>query len=218
MPIELYNQNCIDAMRKMPDKYYSLCIADPPYGINAGKGFGRSLRENKKIIIGDWDSERPCAEYFNELFRVSQNQIIFGGNYFIDYLFPTRCFIVWDKQNSGRDFADCEYIWTSFDAVARIFTNRVANGYKDRFHPCQKPVKIYEYLLKNYAKQGDRILDTHLGSGSIAIACCNMGFDLTGFEINKDYYNAAIKRLEEYKKQMMLFKPMELTQKQMLLA
>jgi site-specific DNA-methyltransferase (adenine-specific) len=210
----------MEYMRKMKDKEYDLAICDPPYGINigtsigGGKPFGNSGRGSiimPKIYRGFDDSQIPEKDYFKESMRVTTNQIFFGGNYFIEHLYNSPCFIVWDKDNSGN-FADCELAWTSFKTATRKFTHRW-NGMlqenmsnkETRIHPTQKPVKLYEWLLKNYAKQGDKILDTHLGSGSIAIACYNLDFDLTGFEIDKDYYNGAVNRLEEHKKQQRLF-------------
>jgi site-specific DNA-methyltransferase (adenine-specific) len=181
------NIDCMIELQYTPDKFYDLAIVDPPYGIGAGNGFGRSLRENIKVKKGNWDDSPPPPEYFTELFRVSQNQIIWGGNYFI--LPPTRGFVIWDKVNAGRDFADCEFAWTSFDTVARIVKYRVATESNDRIHPTQKPVRLYEWLLKNYAKPGDKILDTHLGSGSSRIAARNLGFDFWGYEIDGGYYN-----------------------------
>ena len=207
--INLHLGDCMEAMAKMKDKAFELAIVDPPYGIGASAGFGRSLRNNPNIIEKAWDlTGVPPLFFFEELRRVSQNQIIWGGNYFP--LPPTRCFLIWDKQNAGRDFADCEQAWTSFDKVARLFVYRVANDYRDRIHPTQKPVKLYEWLLKNYAKPGDRILDTHLGSGSSAIACYNMGFDLEAYEIDEDYYKGAVDRLEKHKRQGSLFTPQEI--------
>jgi site-specific DNA-methyltransferase (adenine-specific) len=196
----VYNFDCMEGMKQIPDKYFELAIVDPPYGIGAAVGFGRSQRESKTIIRGSWDNQIPDKSYFDELFRVSVNQIIWGGNYFP--LPPTRCFVVWDKLNAGRDFADCEMAWTSFDRVARIYQYRVANDSKWRFHPTQKPVYMYQYLLRNYAKEGDKILDTHMGSGSSIIACHDMGFEYMAFEIDEDYYKAAMKRIEEHKAQL----------------
>ncbi len=219
--IKLYNQNCMTPMRDMPDKAFDLAIVDPQYGVNigtsvgGGKPFGTKGTTNRgaefivpKIYRGFDDSRIPEKEYFEELMRVSKNQIIFGGNYFIDHLRNTPCFIVWDKDNSGN-FADCELAWASFKTAVRIFKYRW-NGmlqehmaHKEiRQHPTQKPVALYKWLLKNYAKDGDKILDTHLGSGSINVACYDMGFDLTGYEIDKDYYDAAVKRLENHKRQL----------------
>lgn len=189
-----YNMDCMQGMKEFPDKYFELAIVDPPYGIGASKDVVRH-KHNKK----DWDIP-PTQEYFVELFRVSQNQIIWGGNYF--NLPTNRCFVVWDKFIS-EDFslAMAEYAWTSFDKLAKIV--RMATP-KDggKIHPTQKPVALYEWLLQHYAKQGDKILDTHVGSGSSFIACYNMNFDILGFEIDKDYFDAANKRIEEHKAQI----------------
>ena len=211
--MNIYNQDCLEAMKVMADNQFDLAIVDPPYGINITKN--KRLNNNSKK---DWDKEIPTPKYFKELFRVSKNQIIWGGNYFIEYLKNTRCYLNWDKLNHSDTYADCEMAWTSFDKNAKIFKymwdgNRYGFigaiqgvGKKSiRTHPTQKPIKLYEWLLMNYAKEGDTILDTHLGSGSIAIACHNLGFDLTGYEIDKDYYEAAIKRIEQHKAQIRLF-------------
>lgn len=189
-------------MARYPDKYFDLAIVDPPYGlgdsvVNSGGRFKRY--ENKN---GNWDNNIPDKNYFEELFRISKNQIIFGGNYF--GLPPTKCFIIWDKrQPEGISFASCEYAWTNFDSVAKTFYLR-PQGQEFRFHPTQKPIKLYEWLLKNYAKEGDKILDTHLGSGSIAIACHYMNFDLTACELDKEYYEAAMQRIEDQTRQLTL--------------
>lgn len=204
--IQLFNRDCLEAMKQMPDKAFDLAIVDPPYGIGAGgKGFmnGTSKTVKKYYKENDWDIKRPEPEYFDQLKRVSKNQIVFGGNYFADCLGSFRCFIFWDKTIHGNSYADGELAWTSFDQVARYYRKNIAQvNSEGRIHPTQKPETIYAYLLNNYAKQGDKILDTHLGSGSIAIACYDMGFDLTGFEIDKDYYDAAVNRLETHKKQL----------------
>ena len=198
--IQLINGDCLEHMKKMKDKQFDLAIVDPPYGlgdavVNSGGRFKRY--ENKN---GNWDKAIPPPEYFNELFRVSKEQVIWGGNYFS--LPKNRCFVIWDKgQPEGISFAMCEYAWASFDKVAQIYKIRTQDQ-EGRFHPTQKPVRIYKWLLKNYAKPGDKILDTHLGSGSIAIACYDMGYDLTGYEIDKDYFDAAVKRLDNHKKQL----------------
>ena len=211
--MNIYNQDCLEAMKVMADNQFDLAIVDPPYGINITKN--KRLNNNSKK---DWDKEIPTPKYFKELFRVSKNQIIWGGNYFIEYLKNTRCYLNWDKLNHSDTYADCEMAWTSFDKNAKIFKymwdgNRYGFigaiqgvGKKSiRTHPTQKPVALYEWLLMNYAKKGDTILDTHLGSGSIAIACHNLGYDLTGYEIDKDYFEDAIKRLEQHKAQIRLF-------------
>jgi site-specific DNA-methyltransferase (adenine-specific) len=211
--MKIYNQDCLEAMKDMSDNQFDLAIVDPPYGINITKN--KRLNNNSKK---DWDKEIPTPEYFKELFRVSKNQIIWGGNYFIEYLKNTRCYLNWDKLNHSDTYADCEMAWTSFDKNAKIFKymwdgNRYGFigaiqgvGKKSiRTHPTQKPIALYEWLLMNYAKEGDKILDTHLGSGSIAIACHNLGYNLTGYEIDKDYYEAAIKRIELHKSQIRMF-------------
>jgi site-specific DNA-methyltransferase (adenine-specific) len=212
--IELFNEDCMEGMKRYPDKYFELAIVDPPYGHghdvisnNASRG---KLAIAKDYGNGEWNNAIPTENYWLELFRISNNQIIWGGNFFS--LCPSQGWIVWDKVNYENDFADCELAWTSFDRAIRQFTfqwNGMLQGdmknKEIRIHPTQKPVKLYEWLLKNYAKQGDKILDTHLGSGSIAIACYNLDFSLTGFEIDKDYYDGACNRLEEHKKQGRLF-------------
>lgn len=203
MKIELNNQDCLEVMRQMTDNQFDLAIVDPPYGlgkavVNSGGRFKRY--ENKN---GNWDTDIPSQEYFDELFRISKNQIIWGGNYFP--LPPSKCFVVWDKkQPQGVSFAMAEFAWASFDKVAKIFRYRT-QGQEGRFHPTQKPVKLYEWLLDNYAEQGQTILDTHLGSGSIALACHNRGYSLTGFEIDKEYFDAARKRLEIHQAQLTMF-------------
>jgi len=200
------NEDNMELMARYEDNYFDLAIVDPPYGIgmhggNVGyKGFNNF--ENK-----GWDKSIPEQKYFDELFRTSKNQIIWGGNYF--GLPATRCFIVWDKGEGfyNRTYAECELAWTSFDKnTVKYKRDPLAKGdYKGKIHPTQKPIKLYEWLLMNYAKEGDKILDTHLGLGSIAIACHNLGFELTACELDKDYYEAAIKRLEQHKAQQRLF-------------
>ena len=197
----IHNKDCMEAMKEMSDNQFDLAIVDPPYGIdiNSSGRLGHYGGKGKK-----WDKQTPSQKYFDELQRISNNQIIWGGNYF--FLKPTRCFLIWDKQQPQNvSFASCEYAWTSFNLSAKTFYMRPQNADNIRIHPTQKPVKLYEWLLMNYAKEGDKILDTHLGSGSIAIACHNLGYDLTGYEIDKDYYESAIKRIEQHKAQQRLF-------------
>ena len=207
--INLTNEDNMELMKRYPDNYFELAIVDPPYGINASEmtmGSGK----NKKYSKGKkWDNKTPEQKYFDELLRVSKNQIIWGGNYFTDKLKASRCYIFWDKGiNGGCDFADGELAWCSFDKVLRIAPIRY-KGFlgadKVRIHPTQKPVKLYEWLLMNYAKEGDKILDTHLGSGSIALACHNLGFDLVGCELDTEYYEAACKRLKRHQAQLTMF-------------
>lgn len=201
MGIKLHLGDCLEAMKAMPDNAYELAIVDPPYGIGINKS-GRLGHYGGKGK--SWDSEPPSQEYFDEIMRVSHNQIVWGANYF--RMPPTRCFVIWDKQQPhGVSFASCEYAWTSFDQSAKTFYKRPQGADEQRIHPTQKPVQLYEWLLDNYAKEGDKILDTHLGSGSIAIACHNRGFDLDGFEIDEEYYNNALKRLKQHQAQQTLF-------------
>jgi len=201
--INLYCADCLPAMRKMADNQYELCICDPPYGIDAGKmTMGSGKHKFKK---GTWDNSIPKKEYFEQLFRISKNQIIWGGNYFTNYLQPTSHWIVWDKINPNLSFAEGELAWVNNGKRLRIFkhnSTQVEEGGK--IHPTQKPVKLYKWLLKNYAKEGDKILDTHFGSLSIGIACWDYGYDLTAYEIDRDYFEAGKKRLEIHKAQLQI--------------
>jgi site-specific DNA-methyltransferase (adenine-specific) len=225
MEINITNEDCMELLRRTPDGFYDLAIVDPPYGIKADRAFVRKTpakdpRNGRPILtrpkkVGFWDNERPSAEYFNELRRVSKNQIIWGGNYFADLLPAKSCWVVWDKVNGGSDQADCELAWTSFNTAVRQIeymwciaqgksaeNGKMGQGnnklWEKKIHPTQKPAILYEWLLRNYAKPGQTILDTHMGSGSIAIAAYNMGFDLTACELDTDYYNAAMKRIEAH--------------------
>lgn len=195
--MQITNEDNMELMARYPDKYFDLAIVDPPYGIGISKNPVRQ-KYNKK----NWDNETPNKKYFNELFRVSKNQIIWGGNYFD--LPPTQGFFIWDKKQP-HDFslAMVEYAWSSIQKPAKMYSLSVQKE-QNKIHPTQKPVALYKWLLKNYAKQGDKILDTHLGSGSIAIACHDLCFDLTACELDTDYYNAAMKRLTDHKKQLKL--------------
>lgn len=202
--ISLYNMDCMDYLRECPDKAFDLAIVDPPYGIgmsggNVGyKGFNDLPRK-------DWDNSIPTDEYFAELRRVSKNQIVWGGNYF-KALWPSRCYLVWDKGAGfrGRTYAESELAWTSFDANAKTFTHDpLARGdYRGKIHPTQKPIKLYTWLLEHYAHQCDRILDTHLGSGSSAIAAHYFGCDFVGIELDPDYFAAARARIEAETRQI----------------
>jgi len=211
--INLYNEDCLPAMRKMKDNQYSLAICDPPYGIGEDGGDrkrGRKSDNYNRIVIHEkkgWDTSRPSQEYFTELFRVSKNQIIWGGNYFTDFLFPSMGWVFWDKQIGG-DFSDGELAWTSFQRALRQFTYSYhgdTKGGHTRIHPTQKPIRLYQYLLKNYTKEGDNILDTHGGSMSIAIACDIMDYDLDLYEIDHDYFEAGKARLARHQQQATLF-------------
>ena len=196
--MNLYNQDCLPAMKEMPDNAFSLAIVDPPYGL----GMDGGKRQYNKYVRKSWDREIPSEEYFNELRRVSDNQIIWGGNYFP--LPPSRGWVVWDKTIHGNTFADGELAWTSYDRNLRIFPLNICFIGHNRIHPTQKPVPLYKWLLKNYAKPGQTILDTHLGSGSIAIACDVFGFDLTAFEIDLEYIEGATDRLKRHRAQGVL--------------
>jgi site-specific DNA-methyltransferase (adenine-specific) len=207
--IRIYNEDCLEALKKTPDNAYELAIVDPPYGYGDAKTDILNFRQKEQHK--NWNIA-PRDEYFIELMRVSNNQIIWGGNYF-PYIWTRggRCFIYWHKGNPVSNFADGELAWTSFKQNARQFDFRYygnlegSGSTSKKFHPTQKPVKLYEWLLDNYAKEGDRILDTHLGSGSIAIACHNRGYDLTAYEIDKDYFEATTKRIQDHIAQLTLF-------------
>lgn len=198
--MKLVNGDCMDLMAEYKDNHFELAIVDPPYGIGISKNPIRQLHKKK-----DWDNKPPSEEYFNELMRVSKNQIIWGGNYFLDFLGSTQGFLIWDKKQP-HDFslAMCEMAWSSIQKPAKIFTLSVLDE-RGKQHPTQKPVKLYKWLLENYAKPGDKILDTHLGSGSIAIACHYLSFDLTGSELDQDYFEAMEKRIKEETAQISLF-------------
>jgi len=217
MSIELLNIDCMTYMATLPDKAFDLAIVDPPYGIDFG-AFNRTncLADGTRIKAdkyknADWDCGVPPAAYFEELSRVAKNSIIWGGNYFD--LPPTQGFVFWYKQNPVDNFSDGEYAWTSFQRPAKCFNFKYYGNLEghtsasEKIHPTQKPVKLYEWLLTNYSKPGQRILDTHLGSGSSAIAAHNLGFDFVGMELDADYYAAACKRFEQHKAQGSLFVP-----------
>lgn len=216
--IEVINDDCMFYLKDFPDNHFDLAIIDPPYGINIGKqGLGEgggTYRKPKKYKRGDWDSSSPEWEYFHEVRRVSKNQIIWGANHFISKIpFNSSCWIIWDKNNGGSDFADGELAWTSFKKPVRIFKwtwsgyiqQEMGDRKEQRIHPTQKPRQLYNWLLDNYAKEGDLILDTHLGSGSHAIACHERHFNLTAYEIDTDYYNAAYKRFKQVTAQTTIF-------------
>jgi site-specific DNA-methyltransferase (adenine-specific) len=224
------NIDCMDAERGLPsysDNYFQLALVDPPYGIGASKkarlGVSKNNPQSKahsKIKVGAWDDSAPSREYFEELFRVSKNQIICGANYF--ELPPSRGIVCWDKGAGlkGRSFSEWEYVWTSFDRVARIFyydllagLGFITNGSserEDKIHPTQKPMALYRWLCKHYAKPGDLILDTHVGSASSLVVYEELGLEYHGFEIDADYYNAGNERLETYRRQGSLFTPKQI--------
>lgn len=196
--------DCMEFMKGIPDKYYELAIVDPPYGLERYKS--NDGGNSKKITsfggnTSNWNNTKPSAKYFEELFRISQNQIIWGANNF--ELPASEYFIIWDKGQFMPSFARCEYAWTNRKIPAKIFEKRSQD--KFRIHPTQKPVALYKWLLKNYAKPGDKIFDSHVGSGSIRIACHDMGFDFEGCEIDKDYWEAQEKRYQQHIMQGDLF-------------
>ena len=208
--IKITNEDNMELMARYPDNHFDLAIVDPPYGINGGSDNRKTIsksnnnfnRLKKKGNLG-WDNSTPNNEYFKELKRVSKNQIIWGGNYMIDYLNATRCFICWDKMTYIPTMSQIELAWTSFTSHTKYV--KINSNQNNRIHISQKPVKLYEWLLMNYAKEGDKILDTHFGSGSIAIACHRLGFDLTACELDKEYFDASIKRIKTEISQQRLF-------------
>ena len=215
---ELHNIDCMAYMATLPDKAFDLAIVDPPYGIGFGEfnrtnrtSTGKTIKANK-YKNSEWDNDIPTDKYFIELQRVSKNQIVWGGNYF-PYLWKNGCkgFIFWYKGNPVPNFSDGELAWSSFNKVAKQFDFKYYGNLEgntsatNKIHPTQKPVKLYEWLLTNYAEKGQKILDTHLGSGSIAIACNNLGFDLVGCELDTDYYKAACDRINQATAQTRMF-------------
>lgn len=218
--IQLLNIDCMDYMRGLPSNAFELAIVDPPYGIgggNYGKGFkGGPATTHMKQGKPDYDTGRPPRKYFDELQRVAKNCIVWGGNHFADLLPPSAAWIVWNKKTAkGLTLSDCELAYTTIGGRVALYTQGW-NGYRRegehygqrtyaaRIHPNQKPVALYRWLLAKHASAGDRILDTHVGSGSIAIACHDLGFDLVGCELDRDYYEGAIKRLQLYQSQLTL--------------
>jgi site-specific DNA-methyltransferase (adenine-specific) len=208
----------MEYLKDVPDKYFELAVVDPPYGIgeDGAKNHTRGgLAKPKLYTAKNWDNFLPDSEYFDFLKRKSKNQIIWGANHFIDNIpfnLNSSCWLVWDKVNGDNDFADCELAWTSHKTAVRKFTFKWAGMFQEdmknkevRIHPTQKPVKLYEWLLMNYAKEGDKILDTHLGSGSSRIAAYNLGFEFVGIELDKEYFEAQEKRFNQHISQLTLF-------------
>ena len=218
MTSETHLIDCMELMAKYPDNYFDLAIVDPPYGINADEnafksGVNGKVHGFKNHSQKNWDKEIPSKEYFDELIRVSKNQIIWGGNYFTEHLKPVMSWIVWDKMQHNFSFSDGELAWCSFGTKLKIF--QYARGNESGFapklkgieraginiHPTQKPIRLYEWILANYAKPNDLILDTHLGSGSSRIAAYKAGLDFVGSELDPDYFRDGNKRFEEFKMQ-----------------
>lgn len=195
---EVFNIDCMEYMRSVPDKHFALAIVDPPYGLSKKSTQGAGKLKNRTLnrsTIQQWDV-RPGKEYFDELFRISENQIIWGGNYF--ELPPTRCFVCWDKQQVWENFSQCELAWTSFDKPAKHITisNRGAHIDHVHWHPTAKPVELYAYLLRTFAVGGGKIFDSHLGSGSSRIVAYKMGFDFVGCEIDPTYFQLSEERFQ----------------------
>tara|TARA_R100000388_G_scaffold94160_1_gene80513 strand:- start:68 stop:667 length:600 start_codon:yes stop_codon:yes gene_type:complete len=199
--MKITNEDNMDLMSRYKDNYFDLAIVDPPFGIHDRMLGSKRMGQQDTT----WNKNIPNSDYFKELFRVSKNQIIWGANYYANFLPNERDWIVWDKMQGDLGFSMHELAWTSFNKVPKIVRMQTIRGHIQRLHPCEKPVKLYEWLLYNYANEGDKVLDTHLGSGSIAIAAHNLAYDLTACEIDKEYYNLAIKRIEQHKKQIRIF-------------
>ena len=203
--IEITNEDNMQLMARYSDNYFDLAIVDPPYGIGESNKKQRTRKKHVNRVVHkakEWDNEIPTAEYFIELRRVSKNQIIWGANYMVEHLPPSMGWVFWEKKIGG-DFSDGELAYTSFNRALKMYTKW--SGGNNKIHPTQKPISLYEWLLMNYAKEGDKILDTHLGSGSIALACHNLGFELTACELDKDYFEASIKRINQHISQQRLF-------------
>jgi site-specific DNA-methyltransferase (adenine-specific) len=204
--IEITNEDNMELMARYPDNHFDLAIVDPPYGIGISVSMGRrkgDKKSNYHKFAGN-DLEIPSAEYFKELQRVCKNQIVWGGNYMTEHLQPSPCWLLWDKGFSEDvTFAQFEMAWTSFNSSAKKFDKHPSQ--QNRIHPTQKPISLYKWILNKYAKPNDKILDTHLGSGSIAIACHDYGFELTACELDKEYFDKAIERIKNHVSQQKLF-------------
>ena len=208
---EVYNEDCIEVMKRYEDNYFDIAVVDPPYGLdlaNMNMGAGKSKKaskiQNRKWKPKDWDKETPTAEYFAELFRVSKNQIIWGGNYFD--LPPCKNYIIWDKEiPEGLSFADCEMAWTSFDKAPKMFRYSAYLDKQSKFHPTQKPVKLYDWIFHKYTEEGMKILDTHLGSGSSRISANRYKLVFVGCEIDEEYFKKQNRRYADFISQTSLF-------------
>jgi len=212
----VFNEDCMAVMQRYADKHFDLAVVDPPYGIGVDGAIHIRKPDRpstwdmvEKYERKEWDNEIPKAEYWEQLFRVSKNQIVWGGNYFTQYLHPSKCWIFWDKQfDKTFNFSHGELAWTSFNKqLLKVTKSSKAetNGGKDRIHPTQKPVYIYDWIFKNYATQGQTILDTHLGSGSSRISADKTGLSFVGCELDKEYFQAQEKRFKDYKSQLTIF-------------
>ena len=203
--ITITNEDNMQLMARYPDNYFDLAIVDPPYGLGkrTTSGGGGKNKQSEKWENHDWDNSIPNAKYFDELKRVSKNYIVWGGNYMIEHLNNCRCFITWDKMVFIPTMSRIELALTSFDKLPELV--QINNNDPQRQHPTQKPIALYKWILDKYAKQGDKILDTHLGSGSIAIACHDYGFELTACELDSEYYEKAIQRIKNHVSQLTMF-------------
>ena len=202
----VYLMDCMELLKQMPDKYFELAVVDPPYGLGDEKlTQGGTWASKYKKGDAAWDV-KPTAEYWEQLFRISKNQIVWGANYFTNELPPSRAFIIWDKIAHLPTMADCEFAWVSIDTNAKICkVLRATQSDETRLHICQKPIKLYEWIFKNYAKPNDKILDTHLGSGSSRIAADKANLPFVGCELDPDYFYASVKRFKEYSAQGTFF-------------
>lgn len=207
-PFSFFNSDNMEIMKQFEDKHFDLACIDPEYGIGMDGG-NVGYKGNNNFEKKEWDKQRPTAEFFKEIMRISKNQIIWGGNYFADLLPPTRGWIVWDKGEGfyNRTYAECELAWTSFDAnTQKVKRDPLAKGdYKGKIHPCQKPVFLYDYIFQKFAERGQRVLDTHLGSGSSRISAYKAGLNFVGFEIDEEYYKKSDDRFKIFVSQQRLF-------------
>ncbi len=208
---EVYLEDCVKALKRYADNHFDLAIVDPPYGIGMAKGIEVGKWKRKIHTTKDWDDATPTAEYWTELFRVSKNQIVWGGNYMTEFLPPSRCWIFWDKGTGDNSYADGELAWTSFDKVVKKFSKFWSGGNAkekfdiDRIHPTQKPIQLYEWIIKEFMSEGNLILDTHLGSGGSRIAAHKAGKIFVGTEIDKDYFEMQETRWKNFTAQLTMF-------------
>lgn len=211
---KIIHADCMDILKQLPDKCIDLVLTDPPYGIDIVNDFQKSIKSASSMFNmskgikgnGEWDKAIPDKKYFDAMLRVSKNQIILGGNYFLEYLHNTRAFLVWDKMNGTNPMADCELAWTSFNSSVRKFSmHHFSKGYGIKEHPTQKPLKLFEWCIKNYSNENDLVLDCFSGSGTTAIACHNLKRRFICIEKDKDYYDASVERLKNAQAQLKLF-------------
>lgn len=211
---QIINADCMDILKELPDKCIDLVLTDPPYGINIVESLQKQKKSTTSMFNmckgivgnGEWDKSIPNKRYFEQILRVSKNQIIWGGNYFLEYLHNTRAFLVWDKMNGTNPMADCELAWTSFDSSIRKFSmHHFSKGYGIKEHPTQKPLKLFEWCINNYSNENDLILDCFSGSGTTAVACHNLKRRFICIEKDKDYWKASVERLRDAQAQLKLF-------------